>query len=196
MKGCSLRNWKRYITIVIIVIGAIFYYRHDQAINNFNMALKYLNGSGIQKDRFKAMELFEKSCNFGLADACTNLGSMYKNKHLSELAKNPNNNIPNQKEDYLKAYGYLEKACNGNSPKGCQGLAELYLDGLGIPQDSFKAVIYYKKACDKNTPWSCHMLGFIYENEKDMQNAKEYYKKACELDPEKLVLSCEKYKQL
>lgn len=170
---------KKVMLGILLFVLAIWYFRYDSSITNYNLGLQYMDGKGVLRDEFKALEFFEKSCDSGLGDGCNNVGVEYKNNG-----------------DYLKAFSYLEKACDKGSSKGCQNLASLYLDGLGMNQDLNKAIFYYKKGCDGNAAFSCHMVGYIYESENNFPIAKEYYKKACELDPQKLTLSCNKSREL
>lgn len=182
-----MTNWKKILIGGILLASAFVYFKNDNAINNYNLGLKHMNGEGVAQDKFKAADFFEKSCKSGIANACNNLGVIYETK--SGVLKR------GQDEDYIKAFGYFEKACVGGDALGCKNIAALYLDGRGTTQDTIKAVKYYQKACDGKVAWGCHMLGYIYENDKNLVVAKEYYRKACELDSE-LLFSCQKYNEL
>ena len=68
------------------------------------------------------------------------------------------------KGDYQKAAELYQKACDGESARGCYNLGILYEDGQGVKQNYQKAAQLYKKACDGESAGGCHNLGFLYEN--------------------------------
>ncbi|MDP3119321.1 MAG: tetratricopeptide repeat protein [Sulfuricurvum sp.] len=109
----------------------------------------------------------------------------------------------NDVENGLRAYGdknfvksaeYFTKACNNGYVGGCEGLGDMYKDGLGVEQNNFKAAELYIKACKGGMGGGCNNLGRMYElGEGVRQNkakAKEYYGKACDL---KQDVGCSNY---
>ncbi len=57
------------------------------------------------------------------------------------------------KQDFSKAKGYFEKACDLNNGGGCNGLGALYLE-----KDSKKATALFEKACKLGEQLACESL--------------------------------------
>ncbi|WP_441743897.1 tetratricopeptide repeat protein [Helicobacter pylori] len=100
-----------------------------------------------------------------------------------------------EKQDFSKAKGYFEKACDLNNGGGCSGLVFLYGSGKGVKQDLTKVAYFYTKACDLKDGWGCSFLGVLYYNgegvEKNLIKAAYLYSKACKLE---FQLACEMLK--
>lgn len=62
----------------------------------------YDNGIEVKKDYKKAVELFDKACDGGIADGCNNLGHMYANGKGVKM-------------DMTRAMGYARRACDAGS---------------------------------------------------------------------------------
>lgn len=96
-----------------------------------------------------------------------------------------------EKQDFSKAKGYFEKACDLKEGKGCFNLGELYFE-----KDLIKATYFYSKACDLNNGNGCGGLGFLYGSgkgvEKDLTKATQYASKACKLGVQEI---CETLKE-
>ncbi|WP_280637665.1 sel1 repeat family protein [Helicobacter pylori] len=63
-----------------------------------------------------------------------------------------------EKQDFSKAKGYFEKACDLNNGGGCGALGGLYYNGDGVKQDFKKAVALFEKACKLGYKKACEML--------------------------------------
>ena len=90
-------------------------------------------------DYQKAAELWQKACDGGDAEGCSNLGLLYKNGQ-------------GVKQDYQKAAQLYQKACDSGEAKGCFNLGGLY-DEDG--QSFSTAKQYYGKACDLGLQLGC-----------------------------------------
>ena len=114
---------------------------------------------------------YEKACDNGDAEACTQLGVMYATGKGVAL------NIP-------RAVEFYRKACDGGSAVGCTNLGYMYATGKGVPQDNVRAAAYYKRGCDGGNGGGCTNLGFMYENgngvDQDNGLATDYYQKGCD----------------
>ncbi|MCH4601365.1 tetratricopeptide repeat protein [Helicobacter pylori] len=101
------------------------------------------------------------------------------------------------KQDFFKAKGYFEKACDLNNGGGCSFLGDLHRSGDGVKQDSKKAAQFYSKGCELNNSMGCSFLGMLYEYgqgvEKNLTKAAQFYSKACKLGLQK---ACEILKEL
>ncbi|MGL2723679.1 tetratricopeptide repeat protein [Helicobacter pylori] len=62
------------------------------------------------------------------------------------------------KQDFSKAKGYFEKACDLNNGGGCGGLGDLYYDGEGVEKNLIKAAQFYSKACKLGEQLACESL--------------------------------------
>jgi len=114
------------------------------------------------------LEMLYKACENGNSKSCGFIGLDYY------IIKN-----------YSKSFEFNEKACCGNEPSGCESIASMYEEGLGVTRNYSKALVFYKKACDYNLAIGCIGIGAMYKNGKgiqqDMSQAKTYYEKACQL---------------
>ncbi len=97
-----------------------------------------------------------------------------------------------EKQDFSKAKGYFEKACDLNIGRGCGALGVLYVNGQGVEKDLTKAAQFCSKACDLNNNKGCFNLGALYL-EKDSKKATALFEKACKLGEQ---LACESLKEL
>ncbi|GAA7816226.1 hypothetical protein JP0182_01080 [Helicobacter pylori] len=102
-----------------------------------------------------------------------------------------------EKQDFSKAKGYFEKACDLNNGRGCNGLGVLYKDGQGVEKNLTKAAYLYSKACELKEGDGCGTLGGLYYNgdgvKQDSKKAVALFEKACKLGYKK---ACEMLKLL
>ena len=100
-------------------------------------------------------------------------------------------------ETYMKALDYLNKLdevkeivdkCKKGNGKACNRLA------ISFTKDgSDEELELYKKSCNLNYGIGCQNVGYIYQKQKNIKKAKEYYKKGCDLKDEN---SCTYLKEL
>lgn len=102
-----------------------------------------------------------------------------------------------EKQDFSKAKGYFEKACDLNNGGGCNGLGVLYKDGQGVEKNLTKVAYFYSKACELKEGDGCGALGALYYNgdgvKQDSKKAAALFEKACKLGEQ---LACEMLKEL
>ncbi|MFT2605366.1 tetratricopeptide repeat protein [Helicobacter pylori] len=102
-----------------------------------------------------------------------------------------------EKQDFSKAKGYFEKACDLNNGGGCGALGDLYDDGKGVEKDLIKAAYLYSRACELKEGDGCGTLGGLYYNgdgvKQDSKKAVALFEKACKLGYKK---ACEMLKLL
>ncbi|GAA7016974.1 hypothetical protein HpCHC91_00350 [Helicobacter pylori] len=67
-----------------------------------------------------------------------------------------------EKQDFSKAKGYFEKACDLNNGGGCNGLGVLYKDGQGVEKNLTKAAYLYSRACELKEGDGCGALGALF----------------------------------
>ncbi|WP_231210648.1 tetratricopeptide repeat protein [Helicobacter pylori] len=101
-----------------------------------------------------------------------------------------------EKQDFSKAKGYFEKACDLNNGGGCGALGGLYQNGQGVEKDLIKAAYLYSKACELKDGDGCGTLGGLYYNgdgvKQDSKKAAALFEKACKLGYKK---ACEMIKE-
>lgn len=66
----------------------------------------------------------------------------------------------------------------------CTSLGELYLEGVGVPQDMAQAHAYIKEGCDADDWWGCYQLGRLHRQgigvSADPVRAVELFTAACD----------------
>ena len=70
-------------------------------------------------DYQKAAQLYQKACDGGNANGCSNLGVLYAGSQ-------------GVRQDYQKATELFQKTCDGGDAVGCLGLGFLYENGQGV----------------------------------------------------------------
>lgn len=73
----------------------------------FNLGVMYNKGENVRLDKFKAVELYQKSCTGNDETGCNNLGVMYQNGEGVRL-------------DLSKALSFYGKACDLKNQIGCE----------------------------------------------------------------------------
>lgn len=128
----------------------------------------YLLGKGGKtKDEKKGVELLKKACDGGSAFGCEIYGrALEQGRGVTA--------------DPAAAITYWQKACDGGAGGGCRSLAlkKETSDPARIP--------LLEKACEKDDNLGCMGLGaaYLHGNQgapKDLEKAKQYMKKACDL---------------
>jgi len=114
------------------------------------LAYLYANGTGVEQDSVKALELFAKSAEQGNPKAMVELGLAY------EMAKG------GYKKDDKKAFEWYKKAAEMEWPAGIRNMARNYRDGIGTEKNPEKAVELFKKAIDLGDAQSMNHLGVMY----------------------------------
>ncbi|OLR53342.1 HcpA family protein [Helicobacter pylori] len=101
------------------------------------------------------------------------------------------------KQDFSKAKGYFEKACDLNNGRGCNFLGFLYGSRKGVEKDLIKSAYLYSKTCELKEGDGCGALGALYYNgdgvKQDSKKAVALFEKACKLGYKK---ACEMLKLL
>lgn len=95
------------------------------------LAAAYVQGQGVDADPQRAVLEATKACDGKYMEGCVVLGFVY----LQGL------------NDAAKGASYFDLACTAGEASGCQNLAVLYRDGIGVPKDRDKAEQLVKKAC-------------------------------------------------
>lgn len=77
----------------------------------------------------------------------------------------------------------LQATCHKGKLEACVSLAELYLNGGGIPGDPQRAAQLYEQACSGQNGKACTNLGLLYYQGigvfKDLPRAKDFFQRGC-----------------
>ncbi len=138
----------------------------------------------------KAIPLFDQACKAGVAQACSELGSLYIwGPHIS--------NGDSVIQDFPRALNLFTKACDVGNADGCFYLGDMYDLGRGVHQNFSRAAEYYTKACDGNNAAACNNLGVQLMHgagvKEDKEKARQVLQKGCSLGEQS---ACEWLKQL
>lgn len=117
----------------------------------FQLALMYEEGRGLEQDDAKAINWYEKVAKQGNSDSQYNLGLMY-----------------DQKKEYEKAIYWFKEAAKQGDSDAQHMLGLMYEEGVGVKQDVATAVKYYKQAADKNHIKARNRLIKIYLKKMDV----------------------------
>ena len=94
------------ISGVVADSSSAFRVQKPEAI--YDLAMKYLEGNGVERDKARAMELLTKSANAGLASAQYSLGLMYADDEEDDLAFKWIKKAVDQEHEGAKyAYNYM-----------------------------------------------------------------------------------------
>ena len=99
----------------------------------------------VPSDPSLAARSFERGCQGGSADACSNLGA------LREAGVGVRTNL----SDAARLY---EQACTGGAALGCSNLGALYARGKGVARDASEAQRLFSLACDTGSAAGCSNL--------------------------------------
>ena len=126
----------------------------------FNVALIYANGKGVQKDLSKARKWYEKAAKQDNPSAQYNLAQLY---HMAG---------EDDPHGYEKARYWYEKAVESGVTEAYNNLAALYIDGKGVKKDQQKAFELFEKAAKMGDPAAQVNVGVLYAWGEDITNDK------------------------
>jgi TPR repeat protein len=119
------------------------------AVGQYNLAVTYHRGRGVARDIKKAVELYTKAANQGLAEAQANLGAMYLQGQ----------GVP---KDYENAFLWLLKAATQGNAPAQYNLGAMYHAGLGVPKDYGNALDWYSESAKQDYPLAAYALSCMY----------------------------------
>ena len=125
----------------------------DDAIAQFNLGIRYLNGDGVTKDLVEAFKWFRKAADQGCAAAQSNLGGCYAAG--SGVTKN-----------LVEAVKWYRKSADQGYPHAQSVLGVCYDYGEGVTKDHVEAAKWFRKAADQGDAISQRNLGVCYYNGK------------------------------
>ncbi|GBB97802.1 hypothetical protein RclHR1_03070018 [Rhizophagus clarus] len=146
----------------------------NQNNSNYIFLLGKFNhlGIGIDIDKKKAFELYQKAADLGNASGINSLGYCYFYGIGTDI-------------DKKKAFELYQKAADLENASGINSLGGCYLYGIGTDINKKKAFELYQKAADLGNANGINNLGYCYKNgietDIDKKKAFELYQKAADL---------------
>lgn len=137
----------------------------------FDLAICYANGTGVEKDERQAVYWYTKAAEQEHTTAQFNLGVCYANGI-------------GIKQDFDQAVYWYRKAAEQGDATAQNNLGVCYEYGDGVKQDHKQAVYWYRKAADQGYAKAQCNLGYCYSLavgvEKDNSLSFYWYSKAAE----------------
>jgi serine/threonine-protein kinase len=106
------------------------------------LAFTLETGTGVAKDRARAITLFRRACDGGDLAACRTLGNRYQD----------GNGV---RADATQGLALLIRACDGSEPLACFQIGLMYEFGNGVRKDRAQAASMYKRACSVGWKAAC-----------------------------------------
>ncbi|WP_139141383.1 tetratricopeptide repeat protein, partial [Acinetobacter baumannii] len=110
--------------------------KSSEALRLYEEGQKYFLGKDVKQNYQKALELFQKASDQGLAEAQNDLGGMY----FEGLGTT---------QDYQKAFKYFDSAANQKLAAAQYNLGLMYDKGLYIQKDRKKALELYELSTEQ-----------------------------------------------
>ena len=164
---------------------AVYWLKKLAQLNNsngqYNLALCYAKGCGVERDFQKALEWIKKAADNGDEDAlpfCNMLENMIKfekqakkgdAKAQAKLAKMYAGFAGfltqfGPEQDYKEALYWAKESFKQGEPEGAWILARAYHNGLGVDVDIDKAISYCESGASYGSPECMYLLGIEYLN--------------------------------
>jgi hypothetical protein len=119
------------------------------ATAQYNLALMYMTGRGVQQDYTTAAIWFRKAAEQGYAFAQSNLGTLYRDGR----------GVP---ENDAEAVVWFRKAADRGDPVAQFLLGGQYATGQGVARDYAEALLWFQKAAEQGHPAARFYLGVMY----------------------------------
>ncbi|MET4492098.1 tetratricopeptide repeat protein [Bradyrhizobium sp. LA7.1] len=119
------------------------------AAAQYNLALMYMTGRGVQQDYAVAAIWLRKAAEQGYAFAQSNLGTLYRDGR----------GVP---ENDAEAVVWFRKAADQGDPVAQFLLGGQYATGQGVAWDYAEALLWFQKAAEQGHPAARFYLGVMY----------------------------------
>ena len=141
----------------------------------YDLALCYYNGEGVEKDFLQAVKWWRKAAEQGHVRAQCSLGHCYFNGE----------GVP---QDDVQAVSWYRKAAEQGYARGQGSMGYCYDGGFGVAMDEVQAVDWYLKAAEQgDVAAQCNLANFYTTGRvsgkvlaKDPVQAVKWYRKAAE----------------
>jgi len=118
----------------------------------------YREGSVVEEDMDKALQLYDQSCDYGSGRGCTNLGNVYR--YAIEVDRDPQ-----------KALSAYQRACDLDHGPGCEGLARMKLSDPAEPYAPHKAAELLRKGCGNGHYGSCNYYIALHADDVHLEQS-------------------------
>ena len=130
----------------------------------YELAKRYIWGSGLEKSFNKALPILIDCANNGIAKAQKALGLIYAKGEIKDWYHYGKIIKVDCKRDYGLGFKYLhEFVSNSKDGEVFYEIGMLYELGLGTQRDYSKALYWYKKAISENYILAAYHLAVLYE---------------------------------
>ncbi|MCQ0987711.1 SEL1-like repeat protein [Jiella marina] len=119
-----------------------------QSVAQYELALAYYDGRGVEADVEKAIEQLQKSSAAGNGFS----------KYFLGIEKVNGANLP---QDYPGAYQLFQEAAEFGVPEALVELGKMEYSGQGVPEDYAKAYDFYRQAAEQDVPGGHFYVGFM-----------------------------------
>jgi TPR repeat protein len=119
------------------------------AAAQYNLALMYMTGRGVQQDYAAAAIWLRKAAEQGYAFAQSNLGTLYRDGR----------GVP---ENDAEAVVWFRKAAHQGDPVAQFLFGGQYVTGQGVARDYAEALLWFQKAAEQGHPDARFYLGVMY----------------------------------
>jgi uncharacterized protein len=130
----------------------------------------------------KAERLYEKACDGGFAQGCSDSAEW----NLSVTLDMRRHGFVEKKEGNEYIAKLFQKGCGGGVVKACFNGGQMYHDGTIVQKDEAKAIQLYQKACDGGQAEGCANGGQMYHDgagvQKDEDKAIKLFQRGCNGD--------------
>lgn len=135
----------------------------------FNLAVLYLTGRGVERDVAKSVEWHLKAAAQGLPAAEHGLGVFYYQGH-------------GVKRDYAQALVWFKRAAAKGFADSEFNIGVMYFNNQGVARDDFEVVKWVTLAASRKFAPAEYRMGQMYENglifAKDLSAARHWYRLA------------------
>jgi len=127
-------------------------------------------GNGVQRDRPRALALFDRSCKGGFDQGCVRFARMLRAGDAIAI-------------DEKRAATIEEKACDDGDMDGCADVGDDHAQGWGLVRDADAATRDWKRACEGGFGYGCWSLAQAMTggSESDVEDQIALYDKGCKL---------------
>lgn len=161
----------RFFTAAATLLPCLSYAQTLEPSDTFAAGLRYFRGEEVEKDARKAAELFDRSCNGKVAEACWALGLL----HMA------GEGVP---QDQARAAILFSLACDGQIADACYLLGDQHFGGIGVPKDERTAASFFEKGCAGENLDACFALASMYKDgvgvPESSSRSRELLEAACE----------------
>ncbi|STQ85416.1 sel1 repeat family protein [Helicobacter muridarum] len=180
-------------------IACIIDYNKDTCIKLISKGLQNVNECNVENEcGILAMIYYHAGRDNEALPYLTRIRDASELRNYNQLGM-----LQRQNKDYVNAKKNFELACQKGYIMGCFNLGVLYENGLGVKRDYNRAIELYEDSCNSKIGIACYGIAVLYFNgqvnvkidsnisgkkamekliaQNNMEQAKVYFTKACEI---------------